>query len=492
MLSLMKANKTIATYNRLREKPLWRLLAAGNGPVIVAIFQTYLLQGEQSMPASLFYDYVERELETLRAQGQDFPQSARAYVTIWLSEGWLVRRLPTGASEEIYELSVAAEQAIHFVMGLDEPRTVATESRLTGVISHLVRLAEETDTDPKTRIEALLNEREKIDREIESIRTGKLQTLPEERALERMREIIMLAEGLTGDFRSVRDKFEDLHRNLRQQLLDNEGNRGIVLEDLFLGVDVIADSGPGRTFYAFWHLLMDMEQSATMQQALEDVLSRSFACQLTSKERRFVSSLTRILLDEGRLVHEVLQHFAKSLKQFVQSREYQEQRRLHQLLKEAQQTALALKEVIKPTEPLAFSLQLSSSRLQSCDQWVLYDPSQHTLQQSGMQSAEVAPIDLEMVSELVQNSDIDFRTLKANILFMLQEHSQASIGEILECFPATQGLGSVVGYMDLGTRCGIPIPGDHEVIAWNNLDNGQRKARIPTIYFLREKADELV
>jgi hypothetical protein len=56
---------------------------------------------------------------------------------------------------------------------------------------------------------------------------------------------------------------------------------------------------------------------------------------------------------------------------------------------------------------------------------------------------EVAPIHLESISELVAQSEIGFRTLKANILAVLEQQSQAAIAEVLAQFPALQGLGLV-------------------------------------------------
>ena len=150
-------------------------------------------------------------------------------------------------------------------------------------------------------------------------------------------------------------------------------------------------------------------------------------------------------------MHEVLQHFARSLKHFVQSREYLEQRRLNQLLKDAQCAALSLKEEVNATEMLEYSLQLTSSRLRSISQWLLFDPSTHALAR-GMIDGGATHIDLEALGELVAKSEIDFRTLKSNIRSALQGHSQASIAQVLALFPAAQGLGSIVGYIALGSR----------------------------------------
>ena len=450
----MKAAISAATYVKLRSMPLWRLLASTNAPTTVAILQAHLLEGERSLPASVLYERIEHDLELLRADGHDLPQPAQAYLTDWLSHGFLERHFPPSASEEVYELSAGAESAIRFVMTLVEPRTATTESRLAVVIQQLVQLAEQTDTDPDRRITALLQEQDRLNAEIEAVRGGHMSALPNERALERARDIIAMADELTADFRHVRDQFERLNRSLREQIMENDGSRGDVLDALFAGVDVIADSEGGRTFAAFWRLLIDPVQSAALDQALDEVLSRPFASQLDARERRFLLRLTRTLLEQGGLVHDVLQHFARSLKHFVQSREFLEQRRINALLNEAQRAALTLKDAIKTTETLNYSLTLTSSRIRSISQWMMHDPALNAAA-DGMPEGDLATIDLELLSDLIAQSEIDFRMLKANICQVLSERSEASIGDVLAALPATQGLGTVVGYVALGSRHGM-------------------------------------
>jgi hypothetical protein len=485
----VKADKAIAMYRRMRTKPLWRLLASHSGPTVIGLLQTHLYESDRSLPASIFHERIARDLEELRAQGEDFPKTAQAYVASWLAEGFLERRFPTGVSEEEYELSTAAVEAIRFVSGLEQPHSAATESRLTLVIDALARLAEDTDTDKLRRVERLIAEKDRIDNEIEAIQKGKLRVLPDSTALERTREIITLADDLTGDFRRVRDQFDQLNRDLRERIMENDGSRGDVLDSLFAGIDLISESDAGRTFSAFWRLLTDPEQAATLDQALDSVMSREFVAQLDAKERRFLLRLTRSLLEQGGMVHEVLQTFARSLKHFVQSREYLEQRRLNHLLKEAQRAALNLKDEVRVTDTLQYTLELTSSRLQSLSQWVLHDPSLQALP-GQMQKGDAPPINLESVSELVAQSEIDFRTLKANVLQVLEQHSQASIADVLEMFPAAQGLGSVIGLLALGSRHGF-VADHNETVDWVGGDDERRSAQIPKIFFLRERAHEL-
>ena len=486
----MKADKNIAAYRRMRTQPLWRLLASGNGPTVIGLLQSHLYEKERSLPGSIFFERLTRDLEELRARGDDFPQTAQAYVAGWLSEGYLERRFPAGATEEEYGLSTATVEAIRFLSAIAEPHSAATESRLSLVIQALAGLAEDTDTDKNRRIDRLMAEQVRIAREIDAIRKGQMRVLPRDTALERTREIIALTDDLAGDFRRVRDRFEQLNRDLRERILDSDGNRGDVLDSLFAGIDLIEESEAGRTFSAFWRLLTDPEQAAMLSESLDSVMSREFAGELDMRERRFLLRLTRNLLEQGGAVHEVLQTFARSLKYFVQSREYLEQRRVNQLLKEAQRAALSIKDEVKTTESLQYSLELTSSRLRSLSQWVPYDPSLQAEPET-MREGEPPPIDLKSVGELVAQSEIDFRTLKEHVYSLLEQRDQVSIGDVLEHFPAEQGLGSVVGLLALGSRHGIK--GENvETVAWTGEDDQGRRARIPKIYFLRDRLDELV
>ena len=474
----------------MRNQPLWRLLASSNGPTVIGLLQSHVYEKERSLPASIFFERLTRDLEELRGQGDDLPQTAQAYVANWLGDGYLERRFPPGATEEEYELSSATIEAIRFLSAIATPHSAATESRLSLVIQALAGLAEDTDADKQRRIERLMAEQSRIDREIDAIQNGQMRVLPRDAALERTREIISLADDLTGDFRRVRDQFEQLNRDLRERIMDSDGNRGEVLDSLFAGIDLITESEAGRTFSAFWRLLTDPEQAAMLEESLDSVMSREFVGELDMRERRFLLRLTRNLLEQGGAVHEVLQTFARSLKHFVQSREYLEQRRVNQLLKEAHRAALLIKDEVKTTESLAYSLELTSSRLRSLSQWALYDPTLQA-EPEAMREGQPPAIDLESVSELVAQSEIDFRTLKEHVCSLLEQRDQASIGDVLEHFPAEQGLGSVVGLLALGSRHGIK--GDSvETVAWVGEDDQGRRARIPKIYFLRDRSNELV
>lgn len=487
----MKVDKQAQRYAALRGQALWKLLASDNSASTLAILEANFFEGGGRIATSIFHERVANDIAALNTNGADLRRNAQEYVADWLVNGYLERRFLPGEAEEQYELSAPSATAIRFIQNLDAPYSAATESRLSVVIEELVKLAQESDPNADRRIERLIQERQRIDEEIEAVRRGEAKVLPAATAYERAREIIALANGLIGDFRRVRDEFENLHRDLRQKILEDAPSRSTVLEALFAGIDLIGDSPSGRTFSAFWRLLTDPRQSTAMDGALEEVLARDFAKDLDLKDRRFLMNLTSALLTHGGAVHNVSQNFAKSLKHFVASREYLEQRRLQQVIKEAQREALTAKESVKPSQSIGRWLELTSSRVRSASQWMLFDPATQATP-SRMAKGEVAGIDLETIGELVAQSEIDFRSLKQDIVRLLEERGHVSISEVLERYPARQGLGSVVGLLTLGSRYGLRVEAQVETVHWTGEDTARRSARIPMYRFMSEKAHELI
>ncbi|MFY9976029.1 MAG: DUF3375 family protein, partial [Chromatiaceae bacterium] len=192
------------------------------------------------------------------------------------------------------------------------------------------------------------------------------------------------------------------------------------------------------------------------------------------------------LLERGGEVHEVLYQLARGLKQFVQSREYREQRRISRLVKTAQRQALALKGRVRPQSAIARDLQLTSAGIRSVSQLRLHDPSLDATD-GRIDAADGPDIPLSSIALLVSQSEIDFRTLQHHITDLLDRHEQITIADLLARFPAEQGLGSVVGYLAIGVREGVVSEGTERVV-WRGLDEVERTARIPRIFFLRANA----
>jgi hypothetical protein len=477
-------------FKALREQPHWMLLAARGAPAVAASLYCLFLDGpERQLTASALHERLTRHLELLRSTGVEMPQTAQRYVMDWLEQGWLRREFPEGATEEQYEPTADAAEALRYLIRLNRPRSFATESRLTSVLQLLHSLAEASDTNPETRIVALMADRERIDAEIKAVKAGKFSALATDRAVERAREIISQGEELLGDFDKVRERFAEINLKLRKDLVENDGGRGEVLSKIFDGIDVIKQTDAGKVFDAFWSLLIDPLASARFEETLQHTISRSFADGLTVEERRFLAHLKSRLVDQAATVHGVQSSFASSLQSFVRSREFAEQRRITRLLKSAQQAALSQAENIRLNKRLNFHLMRTSAAIRSASQWLLHDPLIRTADTT-MESSQPSDLRLEDIQDLVQRSEIDMRTLRKNLRTALAEASTITIGQILERFPAPQGLGTVVGYLHLAIRHAVATD-RREDLRWEGSDGTWRHASAPLFYFVQERANEL-
>jgi hypothetical protein len=442
------------------------------------------------LPGSVLTEKLSIEISFLRSQGRELTGNAAYYIRDWLGEQWLDRRFSQDATEEEYELSSSAIEALRIVDSMDSRRLVATESRLALVMTGLDILARETDDDPVTRMARLQDERRKIDEEMDAVGRGETKVLDADRAVERAREVIRLSRELAEDFRRVRQQFNELDRNFRERIIRDEDSRGQVLTDLFAGVDVIAESSAGKTFGAFWSLLTDPEQSTRLEASIDAVARRQFARLLSRDERIFLSKLTRTLLEGAGSVNNVQTGFARSLRGYVQTRAYQEHQQLGRLLQEAKVNALAIRGQLRPDRPTGMHLQLSTATYRSLNQWKLHDPPL-TLSTDDLLAADEAAISLEDVQAAVESAEIDFRTLRTQIREALMHHSQMSIGDLLDRNPPVQGLGTIVGYIDLGVRHGEIVADQFERVSWTTVSGAGRTARIPLIFFLATKRGSL-
>lgn len=494
--------QSAARLRRLSDEAAWQLLRAQNAQLTIAILRNNFIEsGQTRVPAPILFERVADDLTALRDSGADLPQNAQQYCALWLAQGFLERRPGATGAEETYELSSEALAAIQIVADLETPPKAATESRLTTVMAQLDQLVVDTDEDVASRIEGMERERDRIDARITAIREGRSGVIDDRVALERVRDILTLADQLPADFARVRREIERLNVRFRKDIIENEGGRGDVLDALFRGVDILSDQEAGRSFQAFYAILIDLERSAGLDAAIETVLSRGFVTELTPQQREFLRDLVPSLIQRGGEVHDVYVSLSRSLRNFVQRREYEEERTVSRLLTVAQRRFSALSETIPLHRSSGFELGLSTAKISSVGQFTLFaDDSERP---AALTESAVHDIDLEQIRALIRESEIDIRELRENIAQTLIELPVASVADVLRRFPATQGFGSVIGLVYIALTGvstsgrqsaasaakadapanAIEIAAESETVQWSN--DPDRFARVPRLLFSR-------
>lgn len=453
---LSSARELTARYRTLRDAPMWRLLASQQGPLVIGILQALLYEEERTLPGSVFLErlaplWAEATLEAVS------PEDARALAARFVREGYLVTRLPAGALEEQYELTAGALEAIRILSRALTRRSGPSESRLEMLAHAVVKLAQDADPDPARRIEQLEAEKRSIDEEIAAVKAGARTVLGKDAAQARTGDILELFAELLNDFRSVREEFDRLNLDLRERIMTSEGSRGDVLERFFAGYDEIAQSEAGLAFTGFYRLLTNESASAEMEAALERITQQPFYGELSLRERRTLAQLRSELLSRSMDTHDVMRRLAQSLRQFVESREYVEERRMGQLLREARAAAAAAREDAHQRKTF-LELVLPNADIHSPTQYELDDPSVD-VENYDVSVAPPPEIDREALAQRIRFAEINYGELRLAVvealgLAKMEGRGKVSVSEVWSHVPNHQGLGSIVGLLTLAARYG--------------------------------------
>ncbi|WP_158256052.1 DUF3375 domain-containing protein [Corynebacterium sp. 13CS0277] len=473
-------------YERTRSSsPAWGLLRAANGPVVAAILSQVFHTTRRVVVGSELLAEVTDALEDLR-EHFDLPRAAVAYINEWVSSGYLIRRSPTGTTEETYELSTEALSALDFIATLATPKTTATRSRLATMAQALHDLANHTDPNAAAVIARLEGERAAIDARIEAIRTHGVDMIADDDALERVHNILTLVRDLPADFARVRSEVENIAVSLRAEILNRSVGAAEILDGVFRGVDLINDSDAGRSFHGFYDLLFDPESSAGLDAALTAVLSRPFISRLDSEAAEELAWMVKNLETASTDVHTSMTTLARSLRRFVQSREAESQQALLASIQQAQALAIEVGRTMKPATSIGVDIELSARSFQPISRLRLYDPKDSYISPE-VDEAAPGTATLEELIARVRESEIDFAELHRAVDDVLTRQATATVGEVLAEHPATQGLASIVGLLRISFEEGTRFEGT-ETISWSTR-RGTATATLPRYGFRRAHPD---
>lgn len=463
------------------QSPAARLLASPHAPVILAIVAEHFDDGGRRRPAVEIYELIVQDFRALRGE-YELTRTPQQYINDWVRAGWFVRSSGTAQSGELLEPSEDALYALDIFARWESPPTSATASRIESLSSSLHALARDTDPDISSRLERLQREREELDRRIEQVSRGEFDVLSSAQIKERITDILDAAAGVPADFARVRHELEELNRSLRRQLLDPDGTRGDVLNNIFDGVDLISESDAGQSFNGFYAVLLDQERSAFIDEWIASILARPEAASLSPIDRGRVRRLFRDMEAGGADVNLMMTHLARSLRHYVTSEQFNEDRRMVELLRETRSLAAvaATASELSPIHRMNTPLVRIGMPVSSVSALRLRNPGEEIVEDAP-KKAEPESADLETLLELVRESEIDMEELTRAVEGSIEKRGTATVSAVLSDYPATQGLASVVGLLYLGLKHGQPTF-DSEVVTWDE-GNQPRTARIPGWFF---------
>ncbi len=471
-----------------RSHPAWRLLAATNAPLVISFLQrAFIVPNHRSLTQTELVARLDDLLYALRqALGDEaFPRSATAYLADWSSDerGWLRRYYRDDSDEPHYDLTPAVERALDWIASLEQRQFIGTESRLLAIFELLQQLVQGTETDPEVRIAELKRQRAEIDAEIARVESGEVELMDPTRVKERFFQVEQTARALLSDFRQVEQNFRELDRAVRERITTWDKGKGELLAEVFGDRDAITDSHQGRSFHAFWDLLMSPTHQEQLSTLLKQVLELPAVAELAPDRR-----LERVhfdWLEAGESAQRTVARLSEQLRKFLDDQTWLENRRIMDILHGIEQRALAVRE--RPPGDDFMLLDAMAPQIELVMDRPLFSPPFKPMIDPILQATETEPIDADALFEQVY---VDKQRLAANIRKTLQRRDQVPLSRLLLEHPLEQGLAELVAYLNLAAEQPNAVIDDQaqETVHWRSAQGRMRQATLPTVIFVRTQA----
>lgn len=464
--------------------PAWRLLRADLAPLVASfLHRVFLKPNVRQMLESDLVRHLEDDLFRLRRElGEDrFPRDARAYLDEWASDkqGWLRKRYVAGSDEAQFDITPAAEAALTWLSSLGTRTFISTESRLRTVFDLLRDLITDTEPDREARTAGLRRRRAEIDAEIARLAAGHVPVLDDASVRDRFHLIVETAQSLLSDFRAVEHNFRTLDRDARIKISAWEGSKGELLERILGDRDAIADSDQGRSFRAFYDLLMSTDR----QDELTQLLERMFALDPVRvlKPDRRIKRVHFDWLTAAEATQRTVAKLSSELRRYLDDKTWLENRRIIRLLRDIEARAVEISDC-PPAGDFMEIDDVAPEIVLPMDRPLFSPPLKPDLDDS-IPAAD-ADISADALFDLVH---VDKSRLQAQIWRSLQRRDQVSLSDIVAEHPLELGLSELVAYLSIASEDPNSIIDDQSKthIDWVDDEGTARRATMPRVIFVR-------
>jgi len=188
----------------------------------------------------------------------------------------------------------------------------------------------------------------------------------------------------------------------------------------------------------------------------------------------------------------VLTSLSRSLRHFVTTDAYVEHRRMLALIRSARASAAeaSTERAVRPNTRMSVPLRRIGMSVRSVGALRLRNPGEE-LVAAEVTHHEEGHADLEALTALVRASEIDETELRSHVRDVVSRFGPSSIGAILREHPATQGVASIVGLLNLAIATQAEAPSEDprpvETVTWSSGFDSTLSARIPTLVFRAER-----
>lgn len=439
---------------KLRVSPSLKFLRSRNAALMISFFdEQFKVKNEIALP----YDYLVKELATLieqthyvdeedDASSLDSELKAKRYLEYWTEENWLRNYIDENTKKVFIVLTKHTERVFQMLESLRDREFVGTESKFRDIFFKLEDIVSNSIVDPEARIAELERQKESIQKEIDKIRKdGVVKTYENFQIKSRMDDVFRLTNELVGDFKEVEDNFREITKNIYEKQALQTYTKGNLLGYAFDSVDKLKESDQGKSFYSFWHFLMNEADQSNLRDLIEKSISAMEDRGLSTNDK-YLRRIKTLLHSAGQKVLESNDQLGEKLSRVIAEKNSTENKKSRETIQEIRLMALQLSETDLP-EDCGITLELEAQIFLPLERKLAegqivneYDVQPKVAQQTA---------DLKALTRLFNPNLIDRKRLAKNVKTMLADRPEVTLKEVLEKYPLEKGLSELVAYITL-------------------------------------------
>lgn len=437
--------------------PTLRLLSAANAPLVLGFFDEAFRQSNR-------LEIAEEDLERLleRYLSENAPPDpdgdaeggsetsttlrARTYLNLWCRNTHAYLRKAYVGEEQsyVYRLTRHSEKALQWLSELQHGQKaghMTTESRFSRIFNEFKTLSEQTQADPRARVDDLLRQRDALDTQIRKIRdTGEVETLDENRIKDRLLDLEQMIEAFLADFRSIEDHFRDQAVELQEIHLRLDRSKGDIVAHALDTDAALRESEQGRSYYGFREMLRSLERREELARYIADT------CRLAETagtgEATYHSLMDR-LLDRVTVVQTTYHRIARQLRRVVEETDAGDTRRLKEALSAIKKAAYARRDDPPAGDFLEIDGAVEWGNLMEVG---FYEPPAHA--NFGTITPPPPQEDTDL-TEAVKNvgKPLDLAGYRRRVEAALAARDQLSLRQLVEQHPLAEGAVDLLAYL---------------------------------------------
>ncbi len=465
--------------------PTVRLLRLDNAPLIISfLFHEFKKNNKIVISSTQLITSLSDYLYNLRQNyGEDtYPGTAQNYLDKWSNDGFLRKYYTPSSDEPVFELTPATEKALDWIKDLDKKEFVGTESRLLKIFDILKEIVYKSSSDPKKRLDELERQKQEIEREIEKIQSGNIDTLNETQIKERFFDMHDTARKLLSDFRQIEYNFRELDRSVREKQVNSTLKKGKLLDDIFKVQDLIWDTDQGRSFKAFWEFLMSRQKQDELSDLVETVVNLPEIQKV--KQDDFIERIKVNLIDAGDKVNKTNHHLIEQLRKYLDDKAYLENKRIVEIIMGIKSLAIQVKD--NPPRNKEFLFLDDRPGIELIMERPLFNIRKNPeIKSIKFEEGYADSIDTDA---LYKQLYIDQEELKIKIRELLKFNSQVTLKQITDIFPVEKGLSEIITYLSIASKDRKSVIDDtvmEKITISNRETNKYFEIQVPQIIFCK-------